>query len=103
MDQKKKLAMVYSHWVAADAVRVNSRMRIPGEKQFSGKYGTDVVEIGSMLSSFYRMLVFYGLVYVVIEAYRTLDDTSAQLDQRIDGGPKNDLFQLRNAVFHVQN
>jgi hypothetical protein len=95
--------MLYSHWVAADSIYATRRAAISGEEKLAQQIGAEAVQAAKMLSAFYRMLVFYALVYVVVEAYRELDDRSDELDRLLNEGPIDNLRRLRNAVFHVQD
>lgn len=98
------LIMIYSHWVAAGAVRETITAELRGEEVAAERLGSDVAKGAKTLSAFYRMLVFYALLYVVVEAYRSQDTASRDpvLDKFLDDPHTDKLRRLRNAVFHVQ-
>lgn len=100
-----KLAMLYSHWVAADAIYATRHAITPGDDddEFAQQVGSKVAETARFVSGFYRMLIFYALLYVVVEAYGKFNERSDELDRLINEGPVNNLRRLRNAVFHVQD
>lgn len=98
-----KLVMVYSHWVAADAIFSSRHAKTEGDEKVGERMEPGMAEAARSLSTFFRMLVFYALVYVVVEAYQELPDREPELDKLLASGPMNEVRRLRNAVFHVQD
>lgn len=92
--------MLHAHWTTADSIRLT--IGIFPEEDVPKDLGDEVPALGLMMTSFYRLLVFYALEYVVIEAYSKLDDRDPELDAILNDGPVDKLRRLRNAVFHVQ-
>jgi len=97
-----KLVMMYTHWCAASAIRSVVTAPTAGEAEIESEIGERLTEAARSLSAFLRLLVFYALLYVVVEAYRDVDQRDQDLDALLDDPHREKLRRLRNAVFHVQ-
>jgi hypothetical protein len=97
---KPEQVMLYTHFVVADAIKAVVTAPIKGEEKCKDH---PMAMPALMLSSFYRILVYYALLYVVVEAYEKCEDKSQEIDEILNGDMKDKLRRLRNAMFHVQD
>ena len=97
---KQEQVMLYTHYVVADAIKAVITSPVNGEDQVK-EHPMKAAAI--ILSSFYRTLVYYALLYVVIEAYENCEDKSQEIDFLLKDDMKDKLRRLRNAMFHVQD
>ncbi|WP_421843206.1 hypothetical protein [Marinobacter algicola] len=93
------LVALHKHWLVADAVKEVVNVKIGGDHGLP----EEVAEMAERLSSFSRLSVFYGLIYVVIEGYKEMkyqdDDIDALLGNEEFVGT---LRLFRNSTFHYQ-
>lgn len=95
----KKLIALHKHWVTADAIKeaVDAAAE-PNTSLPDGLY-----ELAKIHSSFARLSVLYGLIFVVIEGYRELNYSDNQIDFLLSNEEYVDaLRRFRNATFHYQ-
>lgn len=99
---KISIASLYKHFVAADVVNEFIFVKAPAK----GKMKTvdpELVEAGQSLSSMLRLQIFYALLYVVVEGYRDLKCTDADVDALLANTEHVEAFRrFRNANFHYQ-
>jgi hypothetical protein len=94
-----KLISLHKHWLNADAVKQVVAKPIGDNNGLPD----DLTALAEMYSSFSRLLVLYGLIYVVVEGYRELKTTNAKIDELISQEDFVDSLRLfRNATFHYQ-
>jgi hypothetical protein len=95
-----KLLMLYSHWCAADSIKVSISSPMLGAEKLGDE---GLANVAVILSSFYRVLIYYALLYVVVEAYKQSGDQFPGIDAILaESDAVEDLRRLRNAIFHVQ-
>jgi hypothetical protein len=98
---KKMWALVslHKHWLNADALRQVYQTRVPDYDHFS----KEMAEFAQMYSSFARLSVLYGLIYVVIEGYQELGCKHKVVDELLSKEEFVDALRLfRNSTFHYQ-
>lgn len=98
----KKLVALHKYWINADAINkvVISNLEANTNSGLSDK----VAELATIYSSFARLSVLYGLIYVVIEGYKELKYTNENIDSLLARDDYVDALRLfRNATFHYQN
>lgn len=97
---------LYNHWCIADSVRIAVEARIeekPAEAKFLQGVPPAFAEMALKASKFNRIVVWYALLYVVIEGYRELKTPYAPLDEILAEGEYESLLRrFRNATFHCQ-
>jgi hypothetical protein len=102
----EKFVALYNHWCIADSVRIAVEARIeekPAEAKFLQGLPPAFAEIVLKASKFNRIMVWYALLYVVIEGYRELKTPYASLDEILAEGEYASLLRrFRNATFHYQ-
>lgn len=93
----EKLISLHKHWLNADAVK----------EVVATKFGSDhglpegLAEFAELHSSFARLSVLYGLIYVVIEGYKELKCTNPRVDELLSQEDFVDALRLfRNSTFH---
>jgi hypothetical protein len=95
----EKLVSLHKHWLNADAVKQVVSAQLPGESNLPDVF----LQLAEMHSSFARLSVLYGLIYVVIEGYRELKLKSEKVDLLLAQEDFVDALRLfRNATFHYQ-
>lgn len=97
----KHMISLHKHWVVADAVKqvVMKQVDNDGSLQFPDA----LVEAAQFLSSFARLSVLYGLIYVVVEGYQELNCSDEAVDALLKRKEFVDALRLfRNATFHYQ-
>ena len=95
----EKLVSLHKHWVNADALKQVIAVKIEGGSNLP----PSALDNAQMWSSFCRLSVFYGLIYVVVEGYRELKYSSKSIDELLDKTEFVDALRLfRNAIFHYQ-
>ena len=93
------LISLHKHWLNADAVKevVNSPI-----KEGHG-LPEELAKFAELQTSFAKLSVVYGLIYVVIEGYKELKCTDADIDELLAEAEFVDALRLfRNATFHFQ-
>ncbi|HEY9017665.1 hypothetical protein [Thiomicrospira sp.] len=95
----EKLISLHKHWLKADALKEVAATKIEGDHGF--KEG--LLEFAEFHSSFARLSVFYGLIYVVVEGYKALKCTNPKVDELLSQEDFVDALRLfRNSTFHFQ-
>lgn len=98
-----KVVALFNHWCHADAIRVFVHQKVPEVEQDPGlpEY---LAHLGEFSSSMSRLVVFYGLIYVVIEGYQELDLRESAVDTLLSNEDMvSHLRRFRNSVFHYQS
>jgi len=94
-----RLASLHRYWVTADAIKVRMLLDVPGDP----KMPKSLQDIGQELSRVQTIIVFYGLVYVVIEGFRQLQCKDEAIEALLAEGEYVGLLRrFRNVVFHYQ-
>lgn len=95
----EELISLHKHWLNADAVK----------EVVSTMIGDDLglpmglTKFAELHSSFARLSVLYGLVYVVIEGYRELKCSNSEVNEILSQEDFVDALRLfRNSTFHYQ-
>jgi hypothetical protein len=95
----EKLVSLHKYWINADAVK----------QVVSTQVGEDsnppdgIRKLPEMYSSFARLSVLYGLIFVVVEGYKELNFTNERVDSLLAKEDFVDALRLfRNATFHYQ-
>ncbi|MBI2585731.1 MAG: hypothetical protein HYW28_07640 [Rhodospirillales bacterium] len=101
---KKKIDLsilsLHTHWITADAVKERIRLDVKGSE---GQLSRELEALGQHFSRIQAMVVFYGLLYVVVEGYRELKLKDEAIDALLCKDQyENLLRRFRNAVFHFQ-
>lgn len=95
----KKLISLHKHWLNADAVKEVVATKIGGDHGLP----EGLAEFAELHSSFARLSVLYGLIYVVIEGYKELKCTNPKVDELLSQEDFVDALRLfRNSTFHFQ-
>lgn len=90
---------LHKHWLNADAIRQVYLTKVPDYDD----YPEELSEFAQMFSSFARLSVLYGLVYVVIEGYKELKLQHKEVDELLSEKEFVDALRLfRNSTFHYQ-
>ncbi len=95
----RELVSLHKHWLNADSVKqfVSSKIEV-NETVPDG-----LSQTAQMLSSFSRLTVLYGLIYVVIEGYKELKFSNEAIDELLAQEDFVDALRLfRNSTFHYQ-
>jgi hypothetical protein len=88
------------HWLRAAAIEVRMLLDAPTPE---GHVPTELEVLGQHWSKFHVLEVFYALLYVVVEGYRTLKVKDEAIEKHLDEADyDHQLRQFRNAVFHYQ-
>lgn len=96
----EKLVALHKHWINADAIKQVVMIKIGGD---SSNLPYEIEQLAEIHSSFARLSVLYGLIYVVIEGYKELKYTNEQIDTLLAQDDFVDALRLfRNATFHYQ-
>lgn len=96
----EKLVALHKHWINADAIKQVVMIKIGGD---SSNLSYEIRQLAEIHSSFARLSVLYGLIYVVIEGYKELKYTNEQIDTLLAQDDFIDALRLfRNATFHYQ-
>lgn len=96
----EKLVALHKHWINADAIKQVVMIKIGGD---SSNLPYEIGQLAEIHSSFARLSVLYGLIYVVIEGYKELKYTNEQIDTLLAQDDFVDALRLfRNATFHYQ-
>lgn len=95
----EELISLHKHWLNADAVKevVTTKIR--------GGHGLpeDLAAFAEVQSSFAKLSVLYGLIFVVVEGYRDLKCANPKVDELLAHENFVDALRLfRNATFHYQ-
>jgi hypothetical protein len=104
MEIDPKLFALHGHWATADAVRyaLFHVSNDPAEAAVMKELGPELGELARLQSTMFRLSVFYGLLYVVVEGYREVGQPSEAIDKLLEEDHVNRLRLFRNAVFHYQ-
>ena len=95
----EKLVSLHKHWINADAVKQVVMTKIGADTGLPD----ELTGFAEMHSSFARLTVLYGLIYVVIEGYKELKCTDQKVDSLLEKNDFVDALRLfRNATFHYQ-
>lgn len=95
----EKLISLHKHWLNADAVKEVVATGIGGDHCLP----EGLAEFAELHSSFARLSVLYGLIYVVIEGYKELKCTNPKADELLSQEDFVDALRLfRNSTFHFQ-
>ena len=97
----KKLLSLHKHWITADSIK---QVIFTGTDYVAGKESDNtLLEYAKIHSSYSRLAVMYGLIYVVIEGYNELKLTDTRIDELLQDSKYIDQLRLfRNATFHYQ-
>ena len=97
----EKIVALHKHWLNADAIKQVVMTKIGSE---TTNFPNEIIELAEKHSSFARLSVHYGLIYVVIEGYIELKCQNKQIDILLEKNDFVDALRLfRNATFHYQN
>jgi|GEM_PF-6445794 len=69
----EKLVALHKHWINADAIKQIVMTKIGGN---TSKLPDEIAQLAEIHSSFARLSILYGLIYVVIEGYKELKYTN---------------------------
>ncbi|MFM2484355.1 hypothetical protein [Celerinatantimonas yamalensis] len=95
----EELISLHKHWLNADAVKEVVATKVGGEHGLP----EGLAEFAEFHSSFARLSVLYGLIYVVIEGYKELKCTNQKVDELLSQEEFVDALRLfRNSTFHYQ-
>lgn len=95
----KKLVALHKHWINADAIRQVVMTKIRGGNELSD----ELKQLAEMHSSYARLSVLYGLIFVVVDGYKELKYTNDKIDNLLTQDDFVDALRLfRNAIFHYQ-
>jgi hypothetical protein len=95
----EKLVSLHKHWINADSVKQVVSAQVTKDSNLPDWVRQRV----EMHSSFARLSVLYGLIYVVIEGYKELNFTNEKVDSLLAKEDFVDALRLfRNATFHYQ-
>lgn len=90
---------LHKHWLNADAVKEVVATKIEGDHGLP----EGLAEFAELNSSFARLSVLYGLIYVVVEGYKELKCTNPKVDELFSQEDFVDALRLfRNSTFHYQ-
>lgn len=96
----EKLVSLHKYWINADAIKQVVMIEIGGD---CSKLPDDIEQLAEIHSSFARLSVLYGLIYVLIEGYKELEYSNEQIDILLAQDDfVNALRLFRNATFHYQ-
>lgn len=99
MRSMEKLVSLHKHWINADALKQVVAMKVAGDSNLPEQ----IRNLAEMHSSFARLSVLYGLIYVVIEGYKELKIDNPKVDMLLAKEEFVDALRLfRNATFHYQ-
>jgi len=95
----EKLISLHKHWLNADAIGQIVTIKIGGEPRLPDELSA----LAEHFSSFARLSVLYGLIYVVIEGYQELKCSNEKVDALLANEDFVESLRLfRNAIFHYQ-
>lgn len=95
----KKLVALHKHWINADAIRQVVMTKNRGGNELSD----ELKQLAEMHSSYARLSVLYGLIFVVVDGYKELKYTNDKIDNLLTQDDFVDALRLfRNAIFHYQ-
>lgn len=95
----EELISLHKHWLNADAVKNVVTAKIGGDHGLP----EGLAEYAELHSSFARLSVFYGLIYVVVEGYKELKYANPKVDELLSQEEFVDALRLfRNSTFHYQ-
>ena len=95
----EKLVSLHKHWINADSIKQVVTTKIGGNSGLPD----ELSNLAEMHSSFSRLSVLYGLIYVVIEGYQELNCKDENVDSLLEKEDFVDALRLfRNATFHYQ-
>lgn len=96
----EKLVALHKHWINADAIK---QVLLSEISEGSSNLPNEITQLAEIHSSFARLSILYGLIYVVIEGYKELKYSNKQIDLLL---AQNDFVEalrlFRNATFHYQ-
>ena len=96
----EKLVALHKYWINADAIKQVVMTKIGSE---TSNLPNEITKLAELHSSFAKLSVLYGLIYVVIEGYQELKYTNEQIDTLLAQNDFVDALRLfRNATFHYQ-
>lgn len=97
-----RLVALYNHWCHADSIRVFVHQPVPDAERDPGM-SHDLMELAELSSSMSRLVVWYSLLYVVIEGYIEIGVRDEQVDSLLlNEEMVSHLRRFRNSVFHFQ-
>ncbi len=95
----EELISLHKHWLNADAVKEVVTAKIGGDHGLP----EGLTESAELHSSFARLSVLYGLIYVVVEGYKELKCANPKVDELLSQEEFVDALRLfRNSTFHYQ-
>lgn len=95
----EKLISLHKHWLNADALEHVIAIKMGGTSDLPN----NLLNLAEIHSSFARLSVLYGLIYVVIEGYEELKCQDLEVDTLLARKDFVDALRLfRNATFHYQ-
>lgn len=95
----EELISLHKHWLNADAVKNVVTAKIGGDHGLP----EGLAEYAELHSSFARLSVLYGLIYVVVEGYKELKYANPKVDELLSQEEFVDALRLfRNSTFHYQ-
>lgn len=101
----KSVTSLYVHWCTADTIKqfIGAPLPQSSKGDMESKMPTDLRSVVEQFSTFTRLQVWYALLYVVVEGYKELKDTDADVDALLaDEEMVDALRRFRNAIFHPQ-
>ena len=94
-----KLVSLHKHWLTADAIKEFIPKKVGG----AGNIPKEIEPLAELWSMTLRLSVFYGLLYVVVEGYKSLRVSNQAIDNLLKKTTYVDaLRRFRNATFHYQ-
>lgn len=95
----EELISLHKHWLNADALNKVVATKIGGAHGLP----EDLEALAELHSSFARLSVMYGLIFVVVEGYRELRCVNSTIDELLAHDDFVGALRLfRNATFHYQ-
>jgi hypothetical protein len=103
MDTSALLAL-HRHFLVADAVKQFMFADVPLDEATADRLGEDLTEAAQFYSRVFRLEVFYGLMYVVVEGNQQLGFQDPAVDGLLSQSQFVDsLRRFRNATFHFHD
>jgi hypothetical protein len=96
-----RLANLHKHWLHADSIKQRIRSPVLGSKK--SELPAELLAFGQFHSAVMALLVWYALLYVVIEGYREMGLDDPDINRLLAHADDVDrLRRLRNGIFHYQ-
>jgi hypothetical protein len=103
MVDKGSLFALHRHFLTAEAISEVVSADVAVDEQTAGMLGEELLVAAQFYSAAWRLQVFYGLLYVVVEGYQELGCQDAKVDALLARSDLvDDLRRFRNGTFHFQ-